>query len=652
MGENPFVFEPTGFKVDPNAPTDTKYYNIDPSNSVSQLFVGRSKHRDFLYRSDPEHQTFRRMYASPLCERILSASISPTSNWYLVTLLRFGDGIDPSPNTRSIFLDCTGTDCVEYPASNRTFGWQYAAWAGPGDPTVFVYGGTNDLIRSYEVTCDRSITSFRVTPRRSMSGHLLRCGFVANSANTGMVNMSNPTWQQSLSDGSRDLCPLPPLDLTGRAEVRVFSTPYRRSVSSQVNVERCVIHSSTILTVVIPFSGWEMPIAINYLANSERIGAGLTPDNELFLNYDPLSDYSQPVSRLPFAFYSREFIFLAVPKDCATGFLIDQADRVRACFQMKLDSNELSLHRMKSITDSGSRVLSIDTGQIFTGKLNPEYFVQRDPTLIVPLLHIAIDYPDFRLSKLVTPEILKTYWNGEIFNEMILLELTVKKPEFGVFVERVSSTFAKPRFFTTLFQDFELPIKTSSKSSIDPLYTFREIETKVGRLSDICPGLDNRSFFGAVLETSRKPMFDPREYSENVRFHTWLQINAIRFSIAPNLKLPENEQLPPNVHQRVAATWAARGLTKASTAWVTEWENPPIDAPHEEVMPKAHRAWWHLRTEKVEMKETSHAPRLAKMFEYVEQLTTRTTGAASGPLLFTVHQALLGVELNHPICDI
>jgi hypothetical protein len=147
-------------------------------------------------------------------------------------------------------------------------------------------------------------------------------------------------------------------------------------------------------------------------------------------------------------------------------------------------------------------------------------------------------------------------------------------------------------------------------------------------------------------------MFDTREYPEAIRFHSWLQINAIRFSIAPNCALPEAESLPSNVNPRVAQTWAAFGLARIDQCWAPDWsQGLRVEVPQPETLVKAKRAWWHLRTESREMAGISQTGS-ARMFEIVEELTERTTGQQSGPLVFSVHQILLGVELNKPIFNL
>jgi hypothetical protein len=377
-----------------------------------------------------------------------------------------------------------------------------------------------------------------------------------------------------------------------------------------------------------------------------------------FLNYDPAEAPYQPASRLPFAMYSNDLVLVGAPRGFLTAFLIDQADRIRAAFRVPLPESKFPLHRFGNINRSGSRVVSIDTGEIFDCRLNPKYFIDRDPRLIVPLLHNWITHRDPSFPSLLSRDVLKVYWNGEVFNEMLLLEFN-RSGKSGQFAGRVCSTFAKPRFFQdgiSHFEPFDSPRVSSveRQKTVEAIYNFREIEQKAvempsgsGEFSSVCR---------AILTILYTPVFDARTYAKNIQFPSWLQITAIRASIVP-LQHPvtiETSLFPEDLSPRILETWVSRSMLPIEHNWPEIETNVlQADSPPDELQKKAQRFWWYLRSEPVEMTSTSGGRSNTKMFEYVEQLTNKTRGGnQSGPILFSLHQYLLGVSMNKPICDL
>jgi hypothetical protein len=249
--------------------------------------------------------------------------------------------------------------------------------------------------------------------------------------------------------------------------------------------------------VVVPFSYQVMLQTINYL------DINLPAEKQPFLNHDPSLAPYQPVSRLPFAYYSNEFVLMAAPRGFVTGFLIDQADRVRAAFRTDIPDCIVPIHRTSALTSGGSRILYIDTGEIFTYQTNVKYFVQKNPRWIIPLLHDAIRHRRFDFASLLSNEVLEVYWNGEVFNELLLLALNGQEQNL-MFIHRVCSTFAKPRFFRDalgLFDTYD-PVRPPGEKvrTVDPIYNFREVESKASHIEWFSGAIsDMNAFYTRVL---------------------------------------------------------------------------------------------------------------------------------------------------------
>jgi hypothetical protein len=125
-------------------------------------------------------------------------------------------------------------------------------------------------------------------------------------------------------------------------------------------------------------------------------------------------------------------------------------------------------------------------------------------------------------------------------------------------------------------------------------------------------------------------------------------MTAIRASIVPpnyGLKI-DISHFPKDISGRILQTWSARNMLPIAHNW-PDISSPLLNEPNH-LPAKAQRLWWYLRTQTVSMTESSGVTR-AKMFEFVEQLTNKTD---SGPIVFSLHQYLLGIDMTNPICDL
>jgi hypothetical protein len=514
------------------------------------------------------------------------------------------------------------------------------------------------------MTYENSPSSFKINLKRSFQSQIFRTGYIGSIEQGAVTCAASVTGQLGFSDSSRlEACPLPPtIDWMMNSEVRIFVTRPRRALIPPLTVQRVIIHTNPyVLTVVVPFAHQAMTIRIDYL--DIELPAGLATDDRRcgekplpFLNYQRSEAPYQPASRLPFAFYYNEFVLVAAPRGSVTAFLIDQADRLRAAFrtEVPVPVGGVALHRTSSLTSCAVRLLHIDSGDVFEYRTNARFFVERNPRWIVPLLHEAIRHPQFSLASLLSREVMRVYWNGEVFNEFVLLALNRRGPSQN-FAQRVCSTFAKPRFFRQLTELFEEFAPSNSRGlpersrTVEPLYSFRELESKARHVE----WLDVAALFVRVLELLQSRDCDVALFPPEVQYHAWLQITAIRTSIAPpQVALRIDPRFPPDVPARIIRTWSARNMLPLAYGWpAVPLSGLPIDQDSQENQVKARRVWWHLHTKPVQMVRTSGVEPHTKMFEFVEQVTNQIAGAESGPLLFSLHQYLLGIDMTKPISD-
>ena len=169
--ENPFIFIETGNKLFNTPSNDTKYFVVDHTNSNCTLFISRSKFTDSLIHSSSDYSNFNIVYTTKITERIFNASVLASKKWYLIVLLRFGDGIDPRPSYRSIFVFNNGNQIIELPASTRTFGPQHVAWTYSPDLPVFLHSTYQGIIRTYELNFEYGI-NYKISPKRSHEGYI------------------------------------------------------------------------------------------------------------------------------------------------------------------------------------------------------------------------------------------------------------------------------------------------------------------------------------------------------------------------------------------------------------------------------------------------------------------------------------------------
>lgn len=669
--QGPFSFNPNGKRLYKKPVIGTKYYITDSGNSSSSLFVARNQFTDCLIHSTNDLSTFSKIYETKLTDRIVSASAMPGKKWFLAVIQGFGDGIDPRPCYRAIFLATVGGKLTELPVSTKTFTPQYVSWAYSPDNPVFLHlrydKDKNPVISTYEFNYDPISSSFSISLRRFHEHFLwFNTGMKGTTHHTYMVQLDPTTNNLIFSDRTKtDLypktCVLPGnLPLGPGIEFKPFSASVKH-VSFQKCGQRMIIHASPDkLTIVLPFSSYKAEIALDYLdilptTENNALGKFCSQQDlrDAGIEYDPLTAASYPFSRLPFVMCSNSFYIISAPRGMITCFLLDQADRVRASFSTSIPDNCLDLHKTSSLNDAASLCLSQETGELFSCNLNADFFVKRDPKFCLSLLHTFITpRVQMLISQLITPRLLKTFWNCEFFSEALLL-LFNSDPQNRPFADRVCSTFIDPKKTSdNLFVEFGNQPRPDVS---EPFKSFQEIFKKLPKtILDLLPPhlQDYSQITRELIYLLDTEIFAVETFPVDVQFASRLQIIALKHFLDPNAIITTAREIfPENFSKEVLSTWQMRGMIDSP---VIEQIQPGVLSQlmtgREDAFEIVDNTWWSLKFKRTQMLVKQEQDSLLNLFQHVEQVTLRQNDF--GPVIFSIHQYLLQPEMDNPIFNI
>ena len=657
--EFPFLFTSVGRRVADLGP-ETRFFVADPMNSSSVLFVARGKFNDWLFRADAEWDKFTLIYRTQLCERISFASAYLTQKWVLIGLVKFRDLACDGPNMYTIFLDYSKPKPVGYPVSNWSISPQYIAWNYEQEEPVFLFSNFSGKVNTYQVNYEPGKCAFQVSQKKELPRYCFRTGVINQIAHTAFIakEKTGSGFKLNLIDKVRQdffprEIPLPDIDVNSSSEIILFVSNPRKTGEGQVL--RIIVHASTsALHVIIPTSGRFLTLSMD-CQNDAGPDVGRLIENPQVLadagiTYDPIAAAHEPLSRLPFICNFGEIVLVAAPSGIVTGFLIDHLDRVRAAFHVDVPPaypNGLDLFKMRALTETASKAVYVESGEIYRADINPLYFVQHDPRFIIPIMHCATQSMDV-FPTLVSETVLRTFWMGEVFNEMLLIEyIRVKNQKFG---EKLCSTFAKGEFYKADIDRFQSyrTIENTSKQPIEEFHSFREMVKVPKAVLESVEILDTQTLFSEVLKLLDTDIFRESSYHESMRFHVFLQCSAIKFSLSDHIAMIDPSCLPDSLHPLIKKHWMIRDLLPVHACWPSiDRRDNPLARDEPGAMEKAQRNWWSLRTEKMNMNSGVKAP--TRMFEFVEDLTNRMD---AGPKFFRLHQYLLGLHLTDPICGL
>lgn len=224
--DNHFPFSYQKVKKLPKISDGTRFYPADTSNP--NLFIARSQYYDTLIHQLPEG--FISIYHTKFGERIFSASVLDSQKWYLITILRFGDGIEMRPSYRSIFLAITNfkliipyisniskaislqnstnhdeykqfdkwnTDIeriflnsVVYPVSTRTYFPQYVSWTY-FNSSLFMFTVFDNKIHTFEVAYDKASVTYKISHKTTANGYSFRSALFLNTPHVYLIQSGN-----------------------------------------------------------------------------------------------------------------------------------------------------------------------------------------------------------------------------------------------------------------------------------------------------------------------------------------------------------------------------------------------------------------------------------------------------------------------------
>ncbi|EAY15831.1 hypothetical protein TVAG_160040 [Trichomonas vaginalis G3] len=668
--QGPFSLSISGKRLQKKPAIGSKFYIADFGNSSNSLFIVRNQFTDVLIQSN-DYSTISKIYETRFTERIVSASAMPGKKWFLVVLQGFGDGIDPRPFYRAIFINAV-SKTAELPVTMKTNTPQYVSWAYSPDNPVFLHlkydKDKNPIISTYEFNYDPISSSFTINFRRNHEHFMwFNTGMKGATHHTYMVQFDPTTNNLVFSDRTKtDLypktCILPSnIELGCNTEFKAFSASVKH-MSFQKCGQRMIIHtSSNKLTIILPFSSLKAEITLDYIDLPPKSDPSLfekfTTTQELedsCLQYDPLNVSDFPTTKIPFVMCNNGFYIITAPKGMITCFLLDKADRVRASFSTAMPDNCLQMHKMSSLNDQATLCLSQETGEIFNCHLNADFFVKRDPKFSLSLLHAFITprNHDISIAEFITPRLLKTFWNCEFFSEALLL-LFNSDQQNRPFADRVCSTLLDPkRHGDSLFSEY----LTQPRGEIAEQYkSFREIFKKIPKsiMEQLPPNLQD---FGQIVKTLISLLdtdfFNVETFPVDCQFASRLQITALKHFLDPNaIILTAKTVFPENFSEEVLSTWLMRGMIDEPI--VKEWQ-PGIVSPlilsQENAFDIVNDIWWFMKMKNASLLFKQEDDPLTNLFQHVEQATLRQN--EFGPLIFSIHQYLLQPEMDKPIFEI
>lgn len=657
----------------PDSVPDTRYYVIDHANQTQCLCVGRSKYFDTLYRISTYYWQYNKIYRTRLCERIFSASYSSATNSYLIVLLLLGDGIDPRRSYRSIFVSEINGSIAEYPVSNKTFHPQLISWKFPSESNLFMYISTekeDSFARTYDLKFDEQI-SFKASLKKELeaihwfgNGYHDQYGsppiqpahsFIIKSTKQNKYIFSD----QNNTDNIQKPCDLPKEIKPGPSDqIRSFSynPKHRRHlVLPQLSNIRCLVYAKEKeFYIIIPNSHvyFKQQIKSYYRAN------------EYFPSDDGFPIYQEHVSRIPFVIYHNDLILYASTYKVFTCILIDQFDRIRAVFDVDIPDHQ-DIHMITSLNDNGYYLVSQKNGNILSCSINPMYFIHTNPKFVIPLLHNNISHicnSKLNLQQYITQETLRTYWNGEIYNELLLLYL--RGDFLKITFQKVCSTFINSKRFQSELSRFT---KYEGEKMQDPEehHNFRDIcnNDKISKtlFENVNECQDVRSFYKKLIEYLSNQYFDVMNLAENVQFFAYMQIQSIKLSFSPWSSPYTSkiiQQFEPtffiNISECIQDMWIAEEMLPISLTWPKAPEKRHIFnqlTGGESKSNLIQRVFWDIHKQDVlldvELSDTSPI----NMMNYVEQLTIKTNNNNAANVC-DVYQYLLGVEWFKPIYPI
>lgn len=514
----PFLY--TKISKIPKIAPNTRFYICDPINSDSFLFIARSQYNDTLIQKLQEG--FISIYRTELLERISSASAHASRRWYLITLYRYGDGIDPRFSYRSIFVGAHSNNSsaqqtsssslipvddqdsdlfsttnlisdteflqdddedekifpntIVYPISTRTFYPQYLSWNHIASSNCVLFTSFMNTIQILEIIYH--MNSYKIIPRKSTTGFTFR-SFSSQICSRTFSIESSEHQELSTKPNSKQRklqCESPvfldrrendvllfkyklPSDLviSPQTEIRTFISNSRQKINdllfptksdgNRLSVIRCLLFANRdSTTIVFPYS----KISATFCTHNQKKSRNKEPNVSKAMN-----GHNKPASKLPFSVYLNEFIVIFAPYNYITIILIDNKDRLRASFSIEYNklhemnsTNEINLSNVFSINSKGSLGLNELTGDICKIDLNPLYFASKNVKFVIPILHYIINTTSaLNFNQLVTNDLIEFLWNGEFFQEVLLL-LFNEKPANQIFKETVCSTFCKEKHYS------------------------------------------------------------------------------------------------------------------------------------------------------------------------------------------------------------
>lgn len=600
INESPFIFADSENDMRFVSPLQKSedhpcYFIADPFNSPSHHVVARGRYTDKLILCDNAYTKFTLIYETRTAERIFFVSVEQSKPWYLIVLMRFGDGIDFHTNYCSIFVSKENDRTVCLPLSKKTSSPQLVSWAYQSESNLFLYTEFNDEVKIYKLNYNPAKCSYKITLQHEQGDYFtFRTGFTRKSQYCTLLSKScgNKLKDCSKMDFSlKKQINLPKsFRIAEKDDIIICRIQNKQFNSLQYSSQRYIlITNANVLFVILPASQYFMQIPLDYLPKNEN---QQKKDLEMVrskINFDPINAQFQPYSKLPLSFFANDFLMIGAPKGYLTSVLVDIKNNPRIVIQTKIPDSELFIHSLSSFTKTCKYVLNQYNGEILSISINPIYLIKQDPHFIILIMHYINLKKELHLFPgYLVEETLKLFWNCEIFNELLLLlhnlYLAPKNQiENKVILENVGSTFSK--YYSNINTDnnfhrydsrgtvIETPDDSITQTHIYNSFQSLEINKLFPQETFNYLSL---SLFIDIIENQNKirteiknDPFDFNSYAKEIQYPVMLQLSALKHIFYLNAGKPLSNNnypffdfsiFPKNLPTPIYSYWNANNL--------------------------------------------------------------------------------------------
>lgn len=590
-------------KVNENIPLGTKFYSAVPSYIKSSLFISRSKYFDNLILI--RKTKFHLIYKTEGGDRIVDVSYLPSNHWFLIVLKSF-DGNEFSRTNRAYYrtIFYSYQNKKWYPISSASPEIQRMTFFQQNESVSILYL-SHGILKYYDFSYDDETNSVKMVEKKTKNDvvNYLNANNGATTKFALIIKKNDEVFiKEKQFIGKNNKIQLPTNIDFSDIKYKLFY----KSTDPKKNI-RCMIYDSEDkLNVVIPgsYSYCSFDKDLTWVKNDEPL---------------TIPEYSNiPFSTIPFSFYHNDILFMITQNNYVVLILIDGEYKVRVFSSLEIKDFDLTNHSVISLDNKPNGDALTREGEIIKCKINYTYFITKNPLFIIPILHL-IDLSKEKISPYINEQELKIFWNGEVFQEILLLFFNFYLLNFvkegnditNSFEEIISSTFAKSSFYPEIkkiqsyaknengsnnnnssacYNIFDLAdlIKSNNLKIVLTLFLEGNVRNIYVYLMDIlCGKTPSKSKNEKDKKILEKKVFHYINYEpKSLQFPVMMQVSSIYYSLIDKIKNHSgyqsfiNESIyPSDINRRVLEYHKSSEIISPHKKKITFWDlRKDIDA--------------------------------------------------------------------------